>query len=145
MPFIWLGWVYGFILFYFVPLVVLFPQFYWLSQVVEHRWFENVDGLNNQQRELISGRPTLYKDFFGQVVRYSFFPVGDSHHLAHSLFPYMRWSYLGEIDRLLIRNIPKYSENMSQGLFVGANSLPGALDYLHGKLIAKSPREKMAV
>lgn len=135
VPFYLLDWGYGFGLFYILPLIIFFPQFYWFSQVAEHRWFENVDGLDKLQRELLSGRPTLYKGVLGQFVRYSFFPVGDSHHLAHSLFPYMRWSYLGEIDRLLILNIPEYSQHTSKGLFIGSVNRPSALDYLREKLI----------
>ncbi|WP_175485015.1 fatty acid desaturase [Pseudovibrio axinellae] len=145
-PFLLLGWGYGFLMFYLIPLLIVFPQFYWFSQVVEHRWFENVDGMDPLERELTSCRPTLYEGISGAIIRNSIFPIGDNHHLAHSLFPYLRWSYLGAADQLLIDNMPEYGKNTSRGLFFNSKKSLSAISYLRTTMIkshGKTPDENL--
>lgn len=136
LPFIYYGKYYELTMFYILPLLVFFPQFYWFSLVVEHRWFVDVSNESRLQREIISGRPTDYPGVSGFLWRTHFFPVGDSYHMVHSLFPYLRWNYLPTVDKLLKKNIPEYSEHLSAGLFLKKyESKPTAISELRDRMV----------
>ena len=52
-------------------------------------------------RECINGRPTEYRGVTGWLIRHTVFPGTDHHHLAHSLYPHVRWNYLPAVNRAL--------------------------------------------
>lgn len=134
-PFFVMGWWYGFVMFYLFPLLIVFPQFYWFSQIVEHRWFVDINGLDRINREMESCRRTEYEGLLGSIIALSFFPVGDRFHMAHSLFPPLRWNYLREVDALMNRSFSGYAKNTSRGLFFGANEKPSATSHLKNIMI----------
>ena len=110
---------------YVVPVFITYPLFYWLAHVALHRWFAPCDPkLGYYERELELGRPTEFKG-----------PLGDSDHLAHSLFPNVRWNYLPQVDALMKRYSPKYSENMSCNLLIPGRSLPSAISELRERVV----------
>lgn len=142
-PFLYYKMYYDLVMFYLLPLILIFPQFYWLSQVVEHRWFVDVTGKNRLERELISGRPTNYPGIVGLLWKTHLFPIGDSYHMVHSLFPHIRWNYLSAVDRLLKRDIPEYSQHLSSGLFLKSSVRPSALSELRERMVCpKQPIER---
>jgi len=137
LPFLIAGWWYGFLMFYLLPVLIVFPQFYWISQIVEHRWFEEVESLDPISREMKSCRRTDYTGFLGQFIAVSFFPVGDRFHMAHSLFPPLRWNYLPAIDALMKRSLSEYSANESNQLFFESNGQPSAISHLKQIMLKK--------
>ncbi|WP_395857360.1 fatty acid desaturase family protein [Cystobacter fuscus] len=122
---------------YVVPVFITYPLFYWLAHVALHRWFAPCDPtLGYYERELELGRPTEFKGPMGFIVRHNIFPLGDSYHLAHSLFPNVRWNYLPQVDAIMKRYSPKYSENMSCDLIIPGRSLPSAISELRERVVA---------
>ncbi|QRK12838.1 fatty acid desaturase [Archangium violaceum] len=121
---------------YVVPVFITYPLFYWLAHVALHRWFAPCDlNLGYYERELELGRPTEFRGPIGFIVRHNIFPLGDSYHLAHSLFPNVRWNYLPQVDELMKRYSPKYSENMSCNLLIPARGLPSAISELRERVV----------
>ncbi|WP_395847842.1 fatty acid desaturase family protein [Cystobacter fuscus] len=122
---------------YVVPVFITYPLFYWLAHVALHRWFAPCDpNLGYYERELELGRPTEFKGPIGFIVRHNIFPLGDSYHLAHSLFPNVRWNYLPQVDAIMKRYSPKYSENMSCNLIIPGRGLPSAVSELRERVVA---------
>jgi len=106
------------ILFYIIPVFVTYPLFYWMAHISLHRWFEDCStNIDYDDRELILGRPTEFSGVVGFFVRNNIFPLGDSYHLAHSLFPTVRWTHLPQVDKILKIHFPEYSKNINYGLF----------------------------
>ncbi|MFN6569906.1 fatty acid desaturase family protein [Dendronalium sp. ChiSLP03b] len=144
-PYLYYGMYYELVMFYLLPLIFIFPQFYWLSQVVEHRWFINVIGKDRLEREMSSGRPTDYPGIIGLFWKTHLFPIGDSYHMAHSLFPHVRWNYLPAVDRLLKRNLPDYSERISVGLFLRGGDHPSALSDLREQMVVSRQKAETQI
>jgi fatty acid desaturase len=72
------------------------------------------------------------------------FPLSDRYHLAHSLYPYVRWSYLPAIDRHLRAHDPHYAVYQSAGLLFPRGPLPAALSELRERLSAPRPGDLAA-
>lgn len=123
---------------YVFPVLVIYPLFYWLAHVALHRWYAPCESnIAYYERELELGRPTEFKGILGFIIRHNIFPIGDSYHLAHSLFPIVRWTYLPQVDQILKKYFPKYSENMSCNLFFFTHSMPSAISELKDRMIKK--------
>lgn len=121
------GLVFG----YLVPLLLVYPWFSWISILVEHRWFCADDAARDRwQMECINCRPTEFPGVSGWIVSRLIFPLSDRYHLAHSLFPYVRWNYLPPIDRYLREHDPYYPTYRSEGLLFPRGPLPAALSEL---------------
>ncbi|MDR8038782.1 fatty acid desaturase [Burkholderia cenocepacia] len=109
------------LLYYIIPVLITYPLFYWIAHISLHRWYEDVsDDIDYDTRELTLGRPTEFPGIVGLIVRNNIFPLGDSYHLAHSLFPTVRWNHLPRVDKYLKATIPIYSQNITHGLFISA-------------------------
>jgi fatty acid desaturase len=132
--FLYFGLYEAFIFLYLIPLLIVYPLYYWIVHLVLHRWFEPCDEQIIYKRELAVGRPTEFKGIIGFIIRHNIFPLGDSYHLAHSLFPTVRWNYLSCVDKLLKQHIPAYSDNISYNLFFSNGDLPSALSELNFRL-----------
>jgi fatty acid desaturase len=126
----WRGILFGWLL----PLLTTYQLFVWLSLLTEHRWF--VEGAVPRRLELeyLVGRPTDYRGISGWLVRVLVSPTSDAYHLAHSLYPGLRWNYLPAIDRYLKINDPRYTENASEGLLICSHGMPSALSELRERL-----------
>jgi fatty acid desaturase len=139
LPMVLLGYTREIVWIYLVPLVAVYPLFAWLSQVVEHRWFlPQPDDRSRLSRELAFGRPTEYAGLTGLLIRQNIFPFGDSYHLAHSLFPNVRWNYLPAVHELLKRHLEGYMDHASRGLFWHPTGTPSATSELRERLTRSS-------
>jgi len=121
---------------YVVPVLITYPLFYWVAHIALHRWFATCEtDIPYHQRELALGRPTDFPGVVGAIVKHNVFPYGDSYHLAHSLFPAVRWNYLPAVDNLMKRDSPEYANHGSVGLFFGSQGKPSALGELRLRMI----------
>lgn len=121
----------GLALGYLLPLLLVYPLFSWISILGEHRWFVSDDAAQDRwQMECINCRPMEFPGVSGWIVGHLIFPLSDKHHLAHSLFPYVRWNYLPAIDRYLREHDPYYPVHQSRGLLRPRGPLPAALSEL---------------
>lgn len=127
----WQGVLFGWLL----PLLTSYPVFAWVSLLTEHRWF--IEGPSKDRRDLeyLAGRPTDYFGLSGWLVRVFIAPTSDAYHLAHSLYPGVRWNYLPAIDRHLKIHEPRYSTNASEGLLLRRGNAPTALSELYERLV----------
>lgn len=129
--FMYFGLYQEFILLYVVPVLITYPLFYWIAHISLHRWFEHCPtDISYEDRELQLGRPTEFPGVVGFIVRHNIFPLGDSYHLAHSLFPTVRWTHLPQVDRIMKTHCAKYSIDMTRNLFItsrGGQSIISAL------------------
>ncbi|PTL84521.1 fatty acid desaturase [Vitiosangium sp. GDMCC 1.1324] len=121
-----------------VPLMTSYSLFAWVSLLTEHRWFVSGWPENRLTREFLMCRPTDYPGFTGWLVRVFICPTSDAYHLAHSLYPGVRWNYLPAIDRVLKVDEPRYTEHASQGLLFFRDSIPSALSELRERLVTKT-------
>lgn len=134
------GGVPGLVLGYGVSLLWIYPWFSWVSILGEHRWFCADDEAQDRwQMECINCRPTAFSGLTGWIIGTLIFPLSDKYHLAHSLYPYVRWSYLPTIDRHLRQHDPHYPVFRSEGLLFPRGPLPGALSELRQRLSAPRP------
>jgi fatty acid desaturase len=135
----WKGVVFGWL----VPLVTSYPVFAWVSLLTEHRWFIDGPAHDRLDIEYLAGRPTDYFGLTGWLVRVFIAPTSDAYHLAHSLYPGVRWNYLPAIDRHLKIHEPRYSANASEGLLMCRGNAPTALSELYDRLV--SPRRESSI
>jgi fatty acid desaturase len=84
---------------YVLPLLTFYPLLAWWSQLVEHRWFTR-EGSSSRSREYAHGRVIDIHPAVRWLLEAVFLPFGDSLHLAHSLYPGIRWTYLPYIHRI---------------------------------------------
>lgn len=135
----------GIVVGYVVPLLLVYPFFSWISILTEHRWFcPNDQGRDRWQMECINCRPTDFPGVSGWIVRQLIFPLSDRYHLAHSLYPHVRWSYLPTIDRYLRQHDEYYAVYQSEGLLLPRGPLPTALSELKQRLAAPGPGDLAA-
>ncbi|ROL75837.1 dihydrorhizobitoxine desaturase [Pseudomonas chlororaphis] len=127
----WKGVLFGWLL----PLLTSYPVFAWISLLTEHRWFIEGSARNRRELEYLAGRPTDYFGVSGWLVRVFIAPTSDAYHLAHSLYPGVRWNYLPAIDRHLKIHEPRYSSNASEGLLLPRGNAPTALSELYERLV----------
>ncbi len=130
----WKGLVWGWLF----PLMTSYSVFAWVSLLTEHRWFVPGWSEDRLTREYLSGRPTDYKGFTGWLVRVFIAPTSDAYHLAHSLYPAVRWNYLPAIDRALKVEEPRYTEHASEGLLFAQDGIPSALSDLQERLVTET-------
>ena len=128
------GGMSGVMLGFVVPLVTVYPFFSWISVLAEHRWFVRCDATDRKTRECINGRPTDYPGVLGGIVKHLVFPFSDHYHLAHSLYPSLRWNYLPAIDRALREQLARYARYHSVGLVRSRGGRPSALSELCERL-----------
>lgn len=134
--FSYFGFYWELIFLYVVPVLFTYPLFYWIAHIALHRWYKECDdNIAYHERELILGRPTVFKGITGFIVKHNIFPVGDSYHLAHSLFPSVRWNHLPSVDRLLRENIEEYEKNESVNLFFPSRGKPSAISELQETMV----------
>lgn len=135
----WKGVVFGWLL----PLLTSYPVYAWVSLLTEHRWF--IEGSSRDRRDLeyLAGRPTDYFGLSGWMVRVFIAPTSDAYHLAHSLYPGVRWNYLPAIDRHLKIHEPRYSNNASEGLLLRRGNAPTALSELYERLVSTEQEESI--
>lgn len=133
----WKGVVFGWL----VPLLTSYPVYAWVSLLTEHRWF--IEGPSRDRRDLeyLAGRPTDYFGVSGWLIRVFIAPTSDAYHLAHSLYPGVRWNYLPAIDRHLKIHEPRYSNNASEGLLLRRGNAPTALSELYERLVSTELEE----
>jgi len=129
---------------YIVPVLFTYPLFYWLAHIALHRWYAECDeGIAYHKRELTLGRPTDFPGIVGFTIKSNLFPFGDSYHLAHSLFPSVRWNYLAQVDKIVRSNSPLYAANASQGLVFSRNGRPSAISELKERMVRSIPSSPM--
>lgn len=131
----WAGVVFGWL----VPLLTTYPVFAWIALLSKHRWFVEEFATNPRDQEYIAGRPTDYTGLLGLLVRLFISPMSDAYHLAHSLYPTVRWNYLPVIDRYLKVNEPRYTAHASRGLLFPSDDIPSALSELRDRLTKGAP------
>jgi fatty acid desaturase len=130
------GWYAEMFWLYIAQVLIFYPLFYWIAHVSLHRWFaECADDIPYHQREVEVGRPTDFPGLSGAIIRNNLFPFGDSYHLAHSLFPGVRWNYLSEVDRLVRKASPDYERHASSGLVFSRKGRPSAISELRERLV----------
>lgn len=127
----WQGIVFGWLL----PLLTTYPLFAWISLLTEHRWMIDGQPEGRLELEFLVGRPTDYFGISGWLVRVFVAPTSDAYHLAHSLYPGVRWNYLPLIDRHLKVHEPRYVSNASEGLIARRGNAPSALSELYERLV----------
>lgn len=121
---------------YLVPLLVVYPLFLWLAQVSEHRWFLPLPhGMSRMERELALGRPVELPGLLGIIVRAHLLPLGDSYHLAHSVFPHVRWTHLAMVERIMTQASPAYAEGACSGFFFAGRGRRSAIGELHERIV----------
>ncbi|WP_244116909.1 fatty acid desaturase family protein [Burkholderia contaminans] len=126
------------ILFYIIPVLITYPLFYWIAHISLHRWYEKCpEGIDYDSRELVLGRPTEFPGILGLIVRNNVFPLGDSYHLAHSLFPTVRWNHLPMVDKYLKSTFPVYSENITHGLLASSAGRQSILSSLKKTIVSR--------
>lgn len=123
---------------YIVPLILFYPLFSWVSLMTEHRWFAEMDFTNRVMMECSACRPTEFRGVSGFVLKQIIFPYSDHYHLAHSLYPILRWNHLPAVDRELRLHEPAYAKHASHGLLFTSGSIPSALSELKQRLTADS-------
>jgi fatty acid desaturase len=118
---------------YMLPRLLVYPTYSWIALLAEHRWFARSSAAG-RAREYECGRPTDYTGFFGWLVTSFISPAADHFHLAHSLYPHVRWNHLGEVDRILKQSVPAYASHASLGLLAKAGERPSALSELRDRM-----------
>lgn len=135
---VWAGGPTGFLVGFLAPLLTLYPLYSWISILVEHRWFCSDEGTTGRwQMECVNCRPTAFPGLAGWLIGALIFPLSDKYHLAHSLYPYVRWDYLPAIDAHLRARDRYYPVFRSEGLLVPRGALPAALSELKLRLTAQ--------
>jgi fatty acid desaturase len=127
------GWR-GIVLGWIVPLLTTYPLFAWLALLTEHRWFVEGTRTSRLEVEYLMGRPTDYRGISGWMVRILVSPTSDAYHLAHSLYPGVRWNYLPAIDRALKVQDSRYTAHASEGFLISRHGFPSALSELYERL-----------
>lgn len=127
------GWT-GFLVGYAIPMVTIYPLYSWISLLVEHRWFVECTESSHFARECVNGRPTAYPGAAGWILKHALFPATDHYHLAHSLYPHIRWNHMAAIDRALAAGDPRYGKYGSVGLLWQAGERPSALSELRARM-----------
>lgn len=117
----WCGGIRGVVLCYLIPAVTVYPLFAWWSQLVEHRCYQSIQD-TGRAREFDSGRVIDAGFFTRRLIEFTVLPFGDSLHLAHSLYPSVRWNYLPAIHRIHMQADPRYRSLRVGGLFFSARS-----------------------
>ena len=126
----------GMIFGYVVPLLTTYPLFAWWSLLSKHRWHTPVDEeLSRREHDFEHGRATDFTGPLGALQRYLIYPFSDAYHLAHHLYPFVRWEYLPAIDRELKIREPRYTAYVSNGMFFGRGGQPAALSELYQRLV----------
>lgn len=124
----------GLFILYILPLIITYPLFSWISLLVEHRWFVNCKETDRYLKECINARPTYYKGLLGWLIKHLIFPGTDHYHLAHSLYPIIRWNYMKVIDIELQKKCPYYIRYASEGLLFINGTKPSALSELRDRM-----------
>jgi len=128
------GWR-GLLLGYVIPLFITYPLYTWLSLLSEHRWFVASDAeAARRTMECTNCRPLDFPGIHGWVIRQLVYPLSDQYHLAHSLYPFVRWNYLPAIDRALKERDELYARYRSEGFLFGRKEMPAALSELRDRL-----------
>ena len=139
--FIWTGGVAALVVGWLVPVLALYPLFAWWSLLAKHRWHTPYMPLNRDRlaHDYEHGHATDFPGLLGAVQRYLIFPMSDAYHLAHHVYPFVRYHYLPAVDRALKIHEPRYTQYLSQGMFCGAAGQPAALSELRNRLVS-APR-----
>jgi hypothetical protein len=127
------GWS-GLVLGFAIPMVTIYPVYSWISLLAEHRWFVECNETSHFARECVNGRPTAYPGALGWIVKHAVFPATDHYHLAHSLYPHIRWNHMAAIDRVLAAGDPRYGRYGSVGLLWQDGDRPSALSELRARM-----------
>jgi fatty acid desaturase len=134
--FLWLGGPMGLLLGWLLPVFAIYPLFSWWSLLSKHRWHTPyVAGLDRRAHDFEHGRATDFSGLSGLLQRYFIFPTSDAYHLAHHIYPYVRWEYMPVVDRALKIHEPRYTQYISQGMLVGSEGQPAALSELRDRLV----------
>jgi len=128
-----LGWL-GLLVGYVIPMLTTYPMYSWISLLAEHRWFVECKETSHFARECVNGRPTAYRGILGWLVKHGIFPATDHYHLAHSLYPHIRWNHIAAVDRVLTARDPRYGKYASVGLFWQEGGTPSALSELRARM-----------
>lgn len=126
----WKGLVWG----YVVPLFTTYALFTWWSLLSEHRWFVACDVTDRRTLECTNCRPMDFPRPHGWLIRQLVYPLSDRYHLAHSLYPFMRWNHLPAIDRHLVQHDEAYARHRSEGFLFASTARPAALSELRERL-----------
>jgi len=62
--------------------------------------------------------------------------MSDAYHLAHHVYPNVRYQYLPSVDRALKINEPRYTQYISRGMIFGSDGQPAALSELYYRLVS---------
>lgn len=115
-----LGGVASVLVAYVIPLLILYPFFAWLSQLIEHRWF--APSVHSRPTgEYASGRALVSNTALDIIAMRLILPFGDAYHLAHSLYPSVRWNYLSKVHSILLRSDKEYAACRNDGLIFSSH------------------------
>ncbi|WP_145033373.1 fatty acid desaturase family protein [Pantoea ananatis] len=133
----WLGGMMGLLVGWLLPVLTLYPLFAWWSLLSKHRWHTTyVPQRNRLAHDYEHGRATDFAGLAGIIQRYLIFPMSDAYHLAHHVYPNVRYQYLPAVDRALKINEPRYTQYISRGMIFGSDGQPAALSELYHRLVS---------
>lgn len=139
--FVWTGGLPALAVGWLVPVLALYPLFAWWSLLTKHRWHTPYTPLNRDRlaHDYEHGRATDFTGLPGMLQRYLIFPMSDAYHLAHHVYPFVRYHYLPAVDRALKIHEPRYTQYISQGMFFANDGQPAALSELRDRLVSAPP------
>lgn len=112
---------------YLIPCVVVHPFLAWISQLVEHRWFYRINTSSGLEIQYAYGRAIEFPGLFGKLIKHNFFPFGDAYHLAHSLYPTIRWNYLHAVHTFCKEYDLRYRARVNSGILRNTSENVSAL------------------
>ncbi|QDX31015.1 fatty acid desaturase [Dickeya poaceiphila] len=131
-----LGGVAAVIVGWLVPIFTVYPLFAWWSLLSKHRWHTTYDPKRDRlAHDYEHGRATDFSGLLGSIQRYLIYPISDAYHLAHHIYPNVRYQYLPAVDWALKVNEPRYTQYISTGMILGSQHQPAALSELYHRLV----------
>jgi fatty acid desaturase len=112
---------------YLIPCIVIHPFLAWISQLVEHRWFYRITASSGLEIQYAYGKAIEFPGLLGMMIKHNFFPFGDAYHLAHSLYPTIRWNYLRAVHVFCKEHDLHYRSRVNSGILLGRGEYPSAL------------------
>lgn len=134
--YLWVGGVAALIVGWVIPVFSIYPLFSWWSLLSKHRWHTPYTPTRYRlAHDYEHGRATDFSGVFGAIQRYLIFPMSDAYHLAHHIYPTVRYQYMPAVDWALKVNEPRYTQYIAKGMIFGSGGQPAALSELYHRLV----------